>query len=467
MQHENMQLRFLGILIGIALTLLSTAAALADDEVVTRFNFGGGGKTVESGALRLRGAVNQPLGGSVQNSSSGALLCTGFECGEGVSASSTPTSTPTPSSDPTDIVINEVFYLGDSSTDWIELKNTGAEPIDISDWWFCSRFSYVLLSELTQTQGDDLTLDPGEIIVLASWTDLNNTAADLGLYRNDENVGDGRPSFDDEDFMVDFVQWGTSEDIGRSDVAARKGIWPEVTPGVYDFVPTASNGESVALRANNKGTASVDFGNREPTQGTNNSTSSSSLSVDAGPSQSISLSSEAALDGNVSGTPTSLLWTKVSGPGDVTFGDPNSVDTTASFSVGGTYVLRLTAQDASSEVFDEVTVTVESSSSSSLSVNAGSSQTVSLSSGAVLDGTITGSPTSTTWSVTSGPGTVTFGDPNSVDTTASFSAGGTYVLRLTAQDASSEVFDEVTITVNTSSSSDSDKAVYLPFMSFK
>ena len=33
-----------------------------------------------------------------------------------------------------------------------------------------------------------------------------------------------------------------------------------------------------------------------------------------------------------------------------------------------------------------------------------------------------------------GPGTVTFGNANAVDTTASFSAAGTYVLRLTAND---------------------------------
>ena len=40
----------------------------------------------------------------------------------------------------------------------------------------------------------------------------------------------------------------------------------------------------------------------------------------------------------------------------------------------------------------------------------------------------------TAWSLVSGPGTVTFADPNAVDTTASFSGTGTYVLRLTAND---------------------------------
>jgi hypothetical protein len=48
----------------------------------------------------------------------------------------------------------------------------------------------------------------------------------------------------------------------------------------------------------------------------------------------------------------------------------------------------------------------------------------------------------------SGPGTATFADPNAVDTTASFSAAGTYVLRLTASDSLLSASDDVTVTVN-------------------
>ena len=58
-------------------------------------------------------------------------------------------------------------------------------------------------------------------------------------------------------------------------------------------------------------------------------------------------------------------------------------------------------------------------------------------------------PTLTTrWSQRSGPGTVTFGNTNAEDTIAMFSAAGTYVLRLTANDGQRDSFDEVTITVN-------------------
>ena len=47
------------------------------------------------------------------------------------------------------------------------------------------------------------------------------------------------------------------------------------------------------------------------------------------------------LDGSASGG--SIQWTKHSGPGNVTFGNATSVDTTATFSAYGTYILRLQA----------------------------------------------------------------------------------------------------------------------------
>ena len=52
-------------------------------------------------------------------------------------------------------------------------------------------------------------------------------------------------------------------------------------------------------------------------------------------------------------------WTKVTGPGSVTFGDPLAVNTSASFTEPGIYVLRLTARDGQFTVSDDVTVTVK------------------------------------------------------------------------------------------------------------
>jgi hypothetical protein len=69
-----------------------------------------------------------------------------------------------------------------------------------------------------------------------------------------------------------------------------------------------------------------------------------------------------------------------------------------------------------------------------------------------LDGTVSDpdpeDTVTTEWSVTGGNHrTVFFGDAGAVDTTATFTQDGTFVLRLTADDGDSSVYDEVTITV--------------------
>jgi hypothetical protein len=86
-------------------------------------------------------------------------------------------------------------------------------------------------------------------------------------------------------------------------------------------------------------------------------------------------------------------------------------------------------------------------------VSAGPDQTITLPNSAFLDGTVTDdgrpNPTpTTTWSRVSGPGTVTFADPSAVDTQASFSTAGTYVLRLTAFDGELSAADDTTVVVN-------------------
>jgi len=84
--------------------------------------------------------------------------------------------------------------------------------------------------------------------------------------------------------------------------------------------------------------------------------------VNAGPDQTIALPASATLDGTVSddGLPGSVTtsWSQLSGPGIVTFGNASGVDSAASFSTAGTYVLRLTADDGALSASDDVTVTV-------------------------------------------------------------------------------------------------------------
>jgi hypothetical protein len=88
--------------------------------------------------------------------------------------------------------------------------------------------------------------------------------------------------------------------------------------------------------------------------------------VSAGSNQTITLPGVANLSGVVGddGLPNppgavSTTWTKVSGPGTVTFANAASISTTASFSKAGSYVLRLTANDGALQSSDDVTVTVQ------------------------------------------------------------------------------------------------------------
>src|SRR5262249_14140053 len=154
--------------------------------------------------------------------------------------------------------------------------------------------------------------------------------------------------------------------------------------------------------------------------------------------------SSATLSGTVTGVPTggspTFTWSKLSGPGTVTFSNANAASTTASFSTAGSYVLRFTANLGAAKDDDDVNITVKPVPNAAPSVNAGPDQTIKLPNNASLNGTVTddglpaGATVTITWSKVSGPGTVTFSNPNAASTTASFSQEGNYVLRLTASD---------------------------------
>ena len=87
-------------------------------------------------------------------------------------------------------------------------------------------------------------------------------------------------------------------------------------------------------------------------------------SVDAGSDQMITLPAVANLNGNVTddGLPApptvATLWSQISGPGTVTFGNASLENTTASFSSAGSYLLRLTADDGELLSSDDLIVDV-------------------------------------------------------------------------------------------------------------
>ena len=127
------------------------------------------------------------------------------------------------------VVINEVLLNG--SDDIIELKNLGDTSIDVATWWICYQPIYRRINTLTLS-GSTL-MAPGDVLSLSGSTlDLNAIQEDIGLYRIN--------SFGSPDAMIDFVQYGATGDIGRTDVAVAKGIW-----SLADAVATPSAGSSI------------------------------------------------------------------------------------------------------------------------------------------------------------------------------------------------------------------------------
>lgn len=177
--------------------------------------------------------------------------------------------------------------------------------------------------------------------------------------------------------------------------------------------------------------------------------------VAAGPDSIIALSEMASLSATISddGFPycstLSSLWSKVSGPGNVTFGDSMQAATSATFSQGGTYVLRLTASDSLLSAMDEITVIVNQAPM----VNAGVDIIMTLPNSANLAGTVSddGLPSNTltvSWSSVTAPAAVIIGNASALATTAIFSTPGVYTMRLTANDSHLTTSDDVIVTVN-------------------
>ena len=120
--------------------------------------------------------------------------------------------------------------------------------------------------------------------------------------------------------------------------------------------------------------------------------------VGAGDPQTITLPNTATLTGTatddglpVGGTLT-ILWTKFSGPGTVTFSSAGTPGTIATFTQPGTYVLRLTASDSLLSSSADVTITVAPAVNHSPVAQAGPPQSGDVGVGLTFDGSTSSDP---------------------------------------------------------------------------
>jgi RHS repeat-associated protein len=217
--------------------------------------------------------------------------------------------------------------------------------------------------------------------------------------------------------------------------------------GGDSFPYTISDGRFGTARAIVTVTVTAPAPNRPPTVNTG---SDQTINL---PTNTVRVAGTVTDDGLPAGGTLTVQWSKISGPASVVFSNPASAVTDASFGASGTYVLRLLASDSQLTASDDVVVTVVPPNQAPL-VSAGPDQTITLptstaqlTGAASDDGLPAGSSLALLWSAVSGPGSVAFANPTTASTTASFSAAGTYALRLSATDSDLTATDEVTIVV--------------------
>jgi hypothetical protein len=151
---------------------------------------------------------------------------------------------------------------------------------------------------------------------------------------------------------------------------------------------------------------------------------------------------------------TTTLWARVSSPGNVavTFGNPTNINTTVTIPTNiGTYVLRLTANDTLASGTADVTINVVSNLAPVLSAWTVAPIAQWPSNQFNLLATISddGRPAAVTnlWSKISGPGSVTFANAATTNTTATCSLPGIYQLRIVASDSALSVTNDVWVNI--------------------
>ncbi|WP_435578102.1 T9SS type A sorting domain-containing protein [Gilvibacter sp.] len=148
------------------------------------------------------------------------------------------------------VVINEIYPDGT-----LELKNTGTETVDISNYWLCDRPTYTRVGTLDVVSGD-LNLAPGDLIIFENWDFLNPVGDELALYNS--------AAFGSATAILDYVQWGSNPgEPSRESVAVAAGIW---TAGA--FTPAITSGNS--LQYDGMGEMASDFFLATPTLGAEN-----------------------------------------------------------------------------------------------------------------------------------------------------------------------------------------------------
>lgn len=206
---------------------------------------------------------------------------------------------------------------------------------------YCDSCGNVALKAATLIAGGDSNSAPTVNISAPAPATMFNAPANITISANAADA-DGSVS------KVEFFRG--VEKIGEDASSPYSIAWNGVAAGVYSLTAVATD---------NEGATTIS----PPTEVTVNSPPT----VNAGVDQMVTLPATVTLYGAATddGFPyppvSNISWSKVSGPGTVTFAPGNAAVTNASFSSEGAYVLRLTANDGTLTATDDVLVNVYTS----------------------------------------------------------------------------------------------------------
>jgi len=117
--------------------------------------------------------------------------------------------------------IFSVTVMNEINESFIEIRNIGEAPIDITNFWLGQSPVYERIGDLTFDCTDDFIIEPGELISIEmDEIEIDGIDGELALFTVD--------SFESSNAIIDYVEWG-SINHPNANLAVEAGIWSDNT----------------------------------------------------------------------------------------------------------------------------------------------------------------------------------------------------------------------------------------------
>lgn len=254
------------------------------------------------------------------------------------------------------VVINELMWMGSSASsadEWIELRNTTDQAMDISDWKLTKKSSGAEAPMLTLPAGQ--SIPPGGFYVISNYSDASTSSAlavapnyvtsDVALSNSALQI----KLYDTTNNLIDVADDGAGNPLaGQYDSAGKNYASMERNPVPGDgTLPSAWHSAS-------RGTG---FKEGKTERGTPGAANSNGLPVaNAGPDQTAVVGQEVNFDGSDSNDPDgqTLTWQWDFGDG----GTGAEATPKHIYAVAGSYTVTLTVSDSTDTATDQTTIIV-------------------------------------------------------------------------------------------------------------